>query len=184
MRDRRLAQVRRFMWFLLGVAAAAMLAATAATCAQAEAPPKPQRIVSLDLCADQLLIELVEPERIAAVTFMAPVQGLSAIWERAKGLPVTRGAAEDVLSHRPDLILAGQYGSAPTVNLLRRLKANVVVVPMASDLEGVRVAVRAVAAAVGEDARGEAMVAAFDRRLAQIKPPSPASAPTAVVYQV
>jgi iron complex transport system substrate-binding protein len=162
--------------------AVALLAAAAV--ASAQAASRPQRIVSLDLCADQLLIELVEPGRIAAVTFMAPDPGLSAGWEKARGLAVTRGAAEDVLSRRPDLVLAGQFGVAPTVNLLQRLKVNVVVVPMASDLEGVRAAVRVVAAAVGEAARGEAMVAAFDRRLAQIKPPLPASAPTAVVYQV
>jgi iron complex transport system substrate-binding protein len=152
--------------------------------ANAEASSKPARIVSLDLCADQLLIELVERERIAAVTHLAADPEVSAIWEKAKGIPITRGAAEDVLRHRPDLILAGPFGVAPTVNLLQRLKMNVVVAPMASDLDGVRAAVRAVAAAVGERARGEAMIAAFDRRLAQIAPAAQTPAPTAVVYQV
>jgi iron complex transport system substrate-binding protein len=60
----------------------------------------------------------------------------------------------------------------------------VVVVPMASDLDGVRAAVRAVAAAVGEETRGEAMIGAFDRRLAEVKPGPEAVAPTALVYQV
>ena len=109
---------------------------------------------------------------------------MSAIWEKAKGLPVTRGAAEDVLRHRADLVLAGPFGVAPTVSLLRRLKANVVIVPMASDLDGVRAAVRAVAAAIGEEARGEAMIGAFDRRLAEVKPGPQDTAPTAIVYQV
>jgi iron complex transport system substrate-binding protein len=149
----------------------------------AEAGARPARIVSLDLCADQLLIELVERERIAAVTHLAADPEVSAIWEKAKGLPITRGAAEDVLHHRPDLVLAGPFGVAPTVGLLRRLKANVVVVPMASDLAGVRTAVRAVAAAVGEEARGEAMIGAFDRRLAAVAP-SRQRPPSAVVYQV
>jgi iron complex transport system substrate-binding protein len=158
--------------------------AFASGAALAQAASGPQRIVSLDLCADQLLIELAEPQRIAAVTFMAADPALSAIWQKAKGLPITRGAAEDVLRHRPDLILVGPFGVAPTVGLLRRLKANVAVVPMASDLEGVRAAVRAVAAAIGEEAKGEAMIGAFDRRLARIKPALAASAPTAVIYQV
>ena len=109
---------------------------------------------------------------------------MSAIWEKAKGIPVTRGAAEDVLRHRPDLVLAGPFGVAPTVSLLRRLEANVVVVPLASDLEGVRAAVRAVAAAVGEEAqrRGD------DRRVRSParggRAGSAGAAPTAVVYQV
>jgi iron complex transport system substrate-binding protein len=148
------------------------------------ADTKPTRIVSLDLCADQLLIELVERERIAAVTHLAADPQYSAIWEKAKGIPITRGAAEDVLRLRPELILAGPFGVAPTVGLLRRLQRNVIVVPLASNLDGVRSAVRAVAAAVGENARGEAMVAAFDRRLAELPTASQPKKPTAVIYQV
>jgi iron complex transport system substrate-binding protein len=150
----------------------------------AEAGAKPARIVSLDLCTDQLLIELVERKRIAAVTHLAADPADSAIWEKARGLPVTRGAAEDVLRYDPDLVLAGPFGAAPAVNLLRRLNMNVVTVPLASSLDGVRAAVRTVAAAVGEEARGEAMIVAFDRRLAAVATAPRAHAPTAVVYQV
>jgi iron complex transport system substrate-binding protein len=156
----------------------------AAGAAHAQAAARPARIVSLDLCADQLLIELVERARIAAVTHLAADPQVSAIWEKARGIPITRGAAEDVLRYRPDLILAGPFGVAPTVGLLLRLNANVVVVPLASDLDGVRSAVRMVAAAVGEEARGEATIRAFDRRLAGIPAVPQAPAPSAVVYQV
>jgi iron complex transport system substrate-binding protein len=145
---------------------------------------KPARIVSLDLCTDQLLINLVERERIAAVTHLAANPEDSAIWEKAKGIPITRGVAEDVLRYRPDLILAGPFGAAPTVSLLQRLRMNVAVVPLASDLDGVRAAVRAVAAAVGEKARGEEMIAAFDRQLAGLRSKPQRPAPSAVVYQV
>jgi iron complex transport system substrate-binding protein len=145
---------------------------------------RPSRIVSLDLCADQMLVELVGRERIAAVTHLAADPAVSAVPQKAKGLPVTHGAAEDVLRFDPDLILAGPFGVAPTVNLLKRLQRNVVVVPLVSDLEGVRAAVRTIAAAVGERAKGEAVVAAFNARLAGL-PPVPADArPTALIYQV
>jgi iron complex transport system substrate-binding protein len=150
----------------------------------AAAGAKPARIVSLDLCTDQLLIELVERKRIAAVTHLAADPQDSAIWEKAKGIPVTRGGAEDVLRYEPDLVLAGPFGVAPTVNLLRRLNMNVVAVPLASSLEGVRAALRTVAAAAGEEARGEAMIAAFDRRLAAVAAAPQARTPSAVVYQV
>jgi iron complex transport system substrate-binding protein len=164
----------------LGVAAA--LAALPAPAAAQDG--KPARIVSLDLCADQLLVGLVERERIAAVTHLAADPQVSAAWKEAAGLPVTHGGTEDVLRLRPDLVLAGLYGVAPTVGLLRRLKANVVIVPMASDLEGVRTAVRTVAGAVGEAARGEAMIAAFDRKLAGNAGIPAGSRPSAIVYQV
>jgi iron complex transport system substrate-binding protein len=143
----------------------------------------PRRIVSLDLCTDQLLIELVDRSRIAAVTHLAADPAVSAIPDRARGIPITRGLAEDVLRFDPDLILAGPFGVSATVSLLRRLGRNVVVVPLPSDIDGGRTAVRAVAAAVGEAAKGEAMLARFDSRIARVTPPAGA-APTAVIYQV
>jgi iron complex transport system substrate-binding protein len=141
------------------------------------------RIVSLDLCADQILVELVERSRIAAVEHMAVDPADSAIPEKARGIPITYGAAEDVLRYDPDLVLAGPFGVSATVNLLRRLGRNVVVVPLANDLEGVRTAVRTVAAAVGEQAAGEATIAQFDRRLASLPPPA-SPPPTALIYQI
>jgi iron complex transport system substrate-binding protein len=153
--------------------------------AQAQAPAKPTRIVSLDLCTDQLLIELVGRERIAAVTHLAVDPAVSAIPAKARGIPVTHGAAEDVLRYDPDLILAGPFGVSPTVGLLRRLKRNVVIVPLPSDLDGVRAAVRTVATAVGEPEEGEALIAAFDERLARVAPPANGKArPAALIYQV
>ena len=150
----------------------------------AEPPPaKPARIVSLDLCADQLMIDLVERGRIAAVTHLAGDASVSAIPERARGLPITHGGAEDVLRYDPDLVLAGPFGVSATVDLLRRLGKRVVVVPQPADLGGVAASVRSVANAVGEPERGEAMIADFERRLAQLAPRT-AFRPTAVIYQV
>jgi iron complex transport system substrate-binding protein len=150
----------------------------------ADAADKPARIVSLDLCTDQLLVDLVPRERIAAVTHLAADPAVSASPEKARGLPITRGNAEDVLRHDPDLILAGPFGVSATVNLLRRLKRNVVIVPLAGDLDGIRASVRAVASAVGERAKGNAIIAEFDRRLASLPAPPTDSRPTALVYQV
>jgi iron complex transport system substrate-binding protein len=155
--------------------------------AQSPAQPgeKPRRIVSLDLCADQLLIELVSRERIAAVTHLLADPAVSAIPEKGRGIPFTRGGAEEVLRHDPDLVLAGPFGVSGTVGLLRRLGRNMVVVPLANDLDGVRAAVRTVAAAVGEQAKGEAMIADYDRRLAGLaRGAEGGRRPTAVIYQV
>jgi iron complex transport system substrate-binding protein len=163
---------------MLGVA----LAVLACVC-EVRAEPAPARIVSLDLCTDQLLIELVDRGRIAAVTHLAGDPAVSAIPDKARGIPITHGVAEDVLRYDPDLVLAGPFGVSATVNLLRRLGRNVVVVQQPQDLDGVRASVRAVAAAVGEGARGEALVGDFDRRLSALAAPA-GSPPTAVIYQI
>ena len=123
---------------------------------------KPRRIVSLDLCTDQLLVELVERERIAAVTHLAADPAVSAIPEKARGIPITHGGGRGRAALR-SRSGAGRARSAsrPRVDLLRRLGRNVVVVPLPQDLDGVRAAVRAVAAAVGEEREGRG----DDRRL-------------------
>jgi iron complex transport system substrate-binding protein len=109
---------------------------------------------------------------------------LSAIPERARGIPITHGGAEDVLRLDPDLVLAGPYGVRGTVDLLQRLGRRVVIVPQPQDLSGVRAAVEAVAEAVGETAKGAALIADFDRRLAALASRNPGADPAAVIYQI
>ncbi|MBO0741408.1 MAG: ABC transporter substrate-binding protein [Hyphomicrobiaceae bacterium] len=148
-----------------------------------EPAPAPIRIVSLDLCTDQLLLELAQRDHIAAVTHLAGDPAVSAIPEKAHGIPITHGNAEDVLRYDPDLVLAGPFGVASTVDLLRRLGRRVVVVPLAQDLQGVRASIRAAAGAVEEAAKGEALIAELDRRLSALVPPA-RPLPTALIYQV
>jgi iron complex transport system substrate-binding protein len=166
------------------LAGGALAAAALAWGTSALGAEPPRRIVSLDLCTDQLLVELVDRARIAAVTHLAADPTVSAIPEKARGIPVTRGAAEDVLGYDPDLILAGPFGVAASVDMLRRLGRRVVIVPLPQDLAGVRTAVRTVAAAAGAEREGEALIADFDRRLARLAAASTDPPPTAVIYQI
>ena len=168
---------RRYL-ALLGLLAAALLPAPG------QAADAPRRIVSLDLCTDQLMIELVPRERIAAVTHLAADSSVSAIPESARGIAITHGGAEDVLRLDPDLVLAGPFGVRGTVDLLQRLGRRVVIVPQPQDLSGVRAAVEAVAEAVGETAKGAALVADFDRRLAALASRNTGADPAAVIYQI
>ena len=154
------------------------------------APPataRPNNVVSLNICTDQLAIQLLDPERIASVSFLAADPHYSAVAERAADLPLNRGDAEEVLRLDPDLVLAGTYTSRPTVRLLRRLGYEVVEVAPPSDLDAAREQIRTVAGALGVPARGEAMIARIDRQLDRLGPDDPddpdAPRPTAAVYQ-
>lgn len=143
----------------------------------------PRRIVSLNLCTDQLLVDLVPRERIAAVSFLAADRTLSAYASRLQGLRQLRGTAEEVLALAPDLVIAGEYTTGPTVDLLRRLGVKLLVVPLASDFEGMRASLRLIAEAVGEKERGEAVIAEFDERVRGTRSTVPGQ-PTAIAYQV
>lgn len=175
-----------------GCAAAAAYAALASTLvASASAgsvgttanTTTPRRIVSINLCTDQLLLDLVERERIVAVSQLAADPALSAVTERVGGLTLVRGSAEEVLALAPDLVLTSEYSTPQLVALLRRLGVRVETIPLASDIDGIRRAVKSVAASVGEEARGREAIAAFDARIAALSV-SGARRPSALAYQV
>ncbi len=145
-----------------------LVATLCLVCALSATAAPPQRIVSLNFCTDQLLLALVAPERIASLTWLARTDGDAAQRALAARLPSNRGSAEEVLAAHPDLVLAGRYTTATTRALLRRVGAPMLEVDAAQDWEGIRRTTRAVAAAVGEPARGEALLARMDGELAEI----------------
>jgi iron complex transport system substrate-binding protein len=156
-------------------------ACLAQTGAFASEPPR--RIVSLNMCTDQLLIDLVAPERISAVSFLATDKTLSAAADRLENFKRVKGTAEEVLALQPDLVIAGEYTTGATVDLLRRLGRDVLVVPLASDFDGMRATIRQIAVAVGEVQRGEDVITTFDQRLRAARSPVQTQ-PTAIAYQV
>lgn len=168
---------------MIGLVVAGALMALVPAHAQSSLSDPPRRIVSLNMCTDQLLLDLVEPERIAGVSFLATDRTLSADWRRLAPFKKLKGTAEEVLALKPDLVIAGEYTTGATVDLLRRLGQNVLIVPMATDFDGMRKTVRQIAAAVGEMARAEKVLNDFDERLSAARS-TVQSRPTAIAYQV
>ncbi len=147
------------------------------------ASEKPKRIVSLNLCTDQLLMMLVDPDRIAAVSHLSRNEDTSVMAQQARELPLAYGFAEEILTLKSDLVLAGTFTTRPTVALLKRLGHNVLVVPPAYSLDDIRKNVRLIAAAVGEEEKGAALIDAFDERLKRLaRPPSDPKVTTVTYY--
>ena len=128
----------------------------------------PQRIVSLNLCTDQILLQLVDHKRIAALSNLSQDAFGSALHEQARGLPMTRGNIEEVLTLEPDLVLVGTFTTRHTTALLRRFGIPVVAVPGASGFDEIANELRTVARAVGEEARAEAIIESFNERVAEL----------------
>jgi iron complex transport system substrate-binding protein len=157
----------------LAVTLAAVVAAGEARCAEGA---RPQRIMSLMLCTDALLLTLVPPERITSVTFLARDRGNSLLWAQARRVRVNHGLAEEVLAERPDLVLAGTYTTPETRQVLKRLGMPLLAVPLANDFDEIRTVTRQVARAVGEEAHGEELLARMNatlRELAATRPSRP-----------
>ena len=130
-------------------------------------PDHPLRVVSLDYCADQYVLKLLEPSRILALSPDA-TSDFSYMRAAAKGLPTVRPQAEDVLLARPDLVIRS-YGGGPGIGaLLGRAGIPVLQVGYADDLDGVARVMLEVADGLGESQRGQAVVDQMNSRLAAL----------------
>lgn len=176
--------VRTLVAFAAGVFALVSVQ-TAVAADSAPVVPPPQRIVSLNLCIDQILIDLVARERIAGLSFLAHDPSMSMVHRQASGIPGVQANAEQVLALNPDLVLASEWSATATVDLLRRLGRRVEIVPMASTFAEIRSLVRHLANLTGSERHGEHLVREFDQRLANVRSRLPsAPRPRAVAMQV
>ncbi|MCF6204495.1 MAG: ABC transporter substrate-binding protein, partial [Methylococcaceae bacterium] len=144
---------------------------------------KPQRIVSINLCTDQLLMLLAERKHIASVSYLAAKESSSAMFKEAIGLKQNYGLAENILLMKPDLILAGTFTSRPAVFILKRLGFNIVELPIATSFDDIRRNIMTVARAVGEEERGEQLISSFNQRLSKVLALQPKKIPVAVFYR-
>ncbi|TCT04372.1 ABC transporter substrate-binding protein [Aquabacter spiritensis] len=161
--------------------AAALGSLCAGASAKAEAP-RPMRIVSLNLCADELVLRLADPDQVASVTYLARDPRSSNVADRARDVPVNRGLAEEIVALRPDLVIVGAFTTRTTTALLRRLGLPVLELGVPDSLAAVYDQIRGVAERIGVPERGAAMIAGMKAAFAGL-PPAPPQRPTAIVLR-
>jgi ABC-type Fe3+-hydroxamate transport system substrate-binding protein len=136
----------------------------------------PRRVVSFNICADQLVVALADPAQIAGLSPYATDPMLSAVAQEARAFRRIPWHAESVLPLDPDLVLVGPRDRSVTRRLLGQLGFRVVQVDFVGTIAAAREQIRVVADLLGQPGRGEALLARLDgarRRLASVpRPPS------------
>jgi iron complex transport system substrate-binding protein len=136
-------------------------------------PSKPQRIMSTNQCSDLLLLMLVPKERIASITHLAHGPVVALMPGADEGVAINHGTAEEVISQRPDLILASPWSTPVLRRLGARVGAPVVEIDAANSFADIRRITRQVGTLVGEPAQAEALIAEMDRTLAELASTQP-----------
>jgi iron complex transport system substrate-binding protein len=141
-------------------ASAASLALAA--CAAPPTPPasegRPQRVVSLNLCTDELLLLLADPEQIASVSHLAREEAESPLWQAARSYAANDGTLAAAAALRPDLVLTIGGGGADQPWIAERLGIRLVDLPFPQSLDDIVGSIRTVASVLGQPHRGEALV--------------------------
>ena len=121
-----------------------------------------QRIVSMNLCTDQLLLLLVDKSRIASLSYFAANPEYSALANLAAGIPANRGQADEVITFAPDLVLTSQFSATLAANLLERMHYDVRRLGFAASLDDIYAQIGEVAAWTGTQQRAGFLMAAID----------------------
>ena len=128
--------------------------------------PVPARIVSMNLCSDLLLLNLVESTRIASLSALAADPDYSPLARQADGIPSNRAQADEVMQYQPDLILTSIFSAGQAATILQRLGYHVEALDLPANLEQVYQVIEQVGLLTGTEARAMQQTRAMQQSLA------------------
>jgi iron complex transport system substrate-binding protein len=143
------------LWALLGIAAPLF-----ATDVQS-------RVASMNLAADEVLVELLPPGRLVSVTKWADAPETSNIVGRVPPsvFRFEKADMEQLVALRPQLVVVSEYTDADFLDLVERSGMRVHRMQGLSSLAGIRQAILDLGKAVGAEDKARKLVARYDATL-------------------
>ncbi|MBQ8418292.1 MAG: ABC transporter substrate-binding protein [Phascolarctobacterium sp.] len=131
---------------------------------------KPQRIISMNVSVDEILLDLIDSKRIAALTYMADDPSICSAGDKVKLVKnrVHGSNIEMVIAMQPDLVIIPDY-AAPVINALRAGGVRVYVCSTPDNMQDIFKFIIDIGEAVGDKEAGEAMVAKLQADMEQIR---------------
>lgn len=142
----------------------------------------PSRVMSLNVCTDQLAMALAAPDQLVSVSYLARDPELSVMHEEAAAYPVNRGRAEEVFLARPDAVVTGTYSLHNTTGLIERLGIAVEEFDFTQTLDTIPGEIRRMGDILGRQRQAETKAREFEDELAAIEESACGPAPTAIAY--
>lgn len=158
------------------VALTAML--LAATAVHAEPP---RRVVTVNLCLDQLALRLAAPGQLVGVSYLARNPAISVLADRANDIATVRGTAESILDLRPDLVIFDSTMHTTIKQLVRTAGVPILELHWAGTIEESETLIERMAEALGRSEQGRKLVASMRARQQELSRPGPPTATAAVL---
>ena len=133
---------------------------------------KPQRVYGNTLSLEEVLLDLLPPERIAAVSppTLDPEYSQAADKAaRVAGRVPAYPGPEPIAALQPDLIFAQLRARPETLATFEEMGLKVFCMEVPTNLDMVRKRLRQMSEAVGEPERGQALLAELDEKVAYVK---------------
>ena len=172
---------RRGLLALAALAGGAGVLGATSPVPPAKAPATPRHIVSINLCADQLVLALADRGQIAGLTKNATDPEMSGEAAKAHGIALLSNSAEQILAIEPDLIVGMPASRSAALAALPGQTYPLLDLATANRLDEIYASIRETAAAVGHPERGAAVIARMEGELAGL--PKPGKGRVAAYYQ-
>ncbi len=130
---------------------------------------KPERIVSLSLCSDELVLAIAETENIASLSYLSADPFYAGISGTLPQVYLNQGRAEEVIALDPDLIISSRFSASNAISLLGQLDYSVHILGFPADLEASYTQIREVAVLLGEEENGEKLISDMQTTLARMQ---------------
>src|SRR5665647_1924045 len=154
----------RFPFRLIAAAVVAMVGMFA----PALAVPLP-RIVSMNVCTDQLLLPLADPAQILGLSRFSRDTWQSWAAEEARHYPSLSGGAEDVLVLKPDVVVASSFDKRSTRELLKAQGLRLAEFSLPRNLDEVKAQIRLMGDIAGHPDRAAVEIAKLDAAMARAR---------------
>ncbi len=129
----------------------------------------PRRIVSMNLCTDQMVLQLAGPGTVVSVSFLTADPAESPMADQTSGLVLNHGQAEEVIALNPDLVVTGRFTTSAAKLLLKRLGYTVAEVEIPLTFDTVRITYLALGKTMGRSETARRLVDNVDGRYADIR---------------
>jgi iron complex transport system substrate-binding protein len=118
----------------------------------------PQRVASLNLCTDELLLMLAEPGQIASVTHLAHSAAETPLWRLGRQHRRNDGSLLSVAGLGPNLVLTMGGGACDRVRIAQRLGIRTLDFPFPQTLADIERSIARLGVAIGRHARAKALL--------------------------
>lgn len=127
------------------------------------------RVVSMNVCSDQLVLSLADPDQIVGLSRFARDAWQSWAAEKARNYPLLSGGAEDVLLLKPDLVVVSLFDKRATRDLLKAKGLHLVEFTVPRTLDAVKEQIRAMGDVLQHPDRAQAEIARLDAAIARAR---------------
>ena len=134
---------------------------------------RPDRVVSINLCTDQLAMMVADPDQLISVSKLAFDPNTAVLVDRANRYRMNHARAEEIIRMKPDLVLAGIYTSSNTINLLQSFGVRVEQFAPDSGFDAIRKNIQRMGDLLGQQQRASQLLRDFDNKLAALKKNAP-----------